>query len=282
MTVRRRFAFAFALLVLLAGSGCGGGDTTVVGAETEESLFREGQQLRRQGRDSEALNAFLKVIEKRGDREAAESHFEAGLIYLHHIKDPVEAIHHFRKYLYHKPTSPQAQGVRGLIDTARREFAKTLPARPPEEQALRVEAVQEVEKLRRENDELRAEVATLRGGGATPVRSTRSTVNLSLEPQTRTAASNAPVFQAAPFQPAPTTVANVPPPATARPAPAPTTARVGATSGKTHTVAPKETLYGISVRYYGTGRQMEAIFEANRDQMKSVTDLRIGMTLKLP
>jgi nucleoid-associated protein YgaU len=47
-------------------------------------------------------------------------------------------------------------------------------------------------------------------------------------------------------------------------------------------VAAKDTLYGISVKYYGNGRQVEAIYQANRDVMKDRTDLRPGMVLKIP
>jgi nucleoid-associated protein YgaU len=47
-------------------------------------------------------------------------------------------------------------------------------------------------------------------------------------------------------------------------------------------VVPKDTLYGISVRYYGNGRQVDAIFQANRDQMRSKEDVRPGMMLRLP
>jgi nucleoid-associated protein YgaU len=47
-------------------------------------------------------------------------------------------------------------------------------------------------------------------------------------------------------------------------------------------VAPKDTLYGISMKYYGNGRQVDAIYQANRDQMRSKEDVRPGMTLRLP
>jgi len=51
---------------------------------------------------------------------------------------------------------------------------------------------------------------------------------------------------------------------------------------RTHTVLPKETLYGISTKYYGHGRNVEALLEANRDVLRSSVDLKIGMTLKIP
>ena len=86
-----------ALAVLLAVTGCGG-DNFAQSAETDDSAYREGQQLEKQGRNQEALASYLKVITKRGD-SAPESHLEAGLIYLEHDGDPIAAIYHFRKYL---------------------------------------------------------------------------------------------------------------------------------------------------------------------------------------
>jgi hypothetical protein len=90
-------------------------------------------QLLRSGRSQEALDAFLKVVAKRGG-DAPESHLECGILYLQHIKDPVAAIYHFNKYLALRPNSPQAEHTRELIETAKKEFARTLPAEPFEGQ----------------------------------------------------------------------------------------------------------------------------------------------------
>ena len=64
-------------------------------------------KLQAQDRNAEALVSFLKGIEKRGEGAAPEAHFEAGLIYLRHTKDYIEAIHHFQRYLELVPNSPQ-------------------------------------------------------------------------------------------------------------------------------------------------------------------------------
>lgn len=261
-------------------------------AETDEPFYVQGKQLMRQGRNPEALTAFLKVIERRGERGAAESHLEAGSIYLYHVKDPVEAYHHFRRYLALQPNSKEASGVRGKVEEAKREFARTLPARPLEDQSMRLQADDEVERLRRENEELRAQNATLRGGSSMVASRSAPMISLPDEVQPRPAPPPvATVVDSGAIAATPAT--RPPPPASApmqspavtqpspqRPAPAPT--RPATPSGRTHTVAPKETLYGISVKYYGNGRQVEAIYQANRDQMRSKEDVRPGMTLKLP
>ena len=288
MTVRRTLSVVTACLAVFAGAACSDRGAPLP-AETDEPYYVQGKQLIRQGRNPEALTLFLKVIDRRGERGAAESHLEAGTIYLKHTKDPVEAYHHFRKYLDLQPNSKEATGVRGMVEAAKREFARTLPARPLDDQSVKMQADDTLDKLRRENDELRAQIATLRGTSTVPVTRAAPMINLPEEAQPRSAPpsvasvvdsrSAAPVAKTA--QPAPSPVVQTPaasPPATRSVTPTrPTTP-----AGRTHTVAAKDTLYAISVKYYGNGRQVEAIYQANRDQMRSKEDVRPGMTLRLP
>ena len=50
-----------------------------------------------------------------------------------------------------------------------------------------------------------------------------------------------------------------------------------------HTIAPGDTLYRISVKYFGNGSKVDAIFNANRDVMSDKnTLLRVGIELKIP
>lgn len=287
MTVRRQICAAFALCVLLLGAGCSDRDSAPMPAETDEPLYVQGMQLKKQGRNPEALSAFLKVIDKRGARSAPESHLEAGVIFLIHSKDPIYACYHFRRYLELAPNSKQAELVRGMVNEAKREFAKSLPGRPMDSQSVRMQNDEEVSTLRRENSELRAELATLRGGGAAPISRTprmitvpeealstpasppAATVVESAEPVVPPRATSAPAVQPP---------AQTPPPlAKTSPAARPTSAPT-----RTHVVAPKDTLYGISVKFYGNGRQVEAIYQANRNVMKDRTDVRPGMVLKIP
>ena len=150
-------------LLLLIAAGCDRTDRLSLGTETSEPYYRQADQLKRQGRYQEALAAYLKVIEKRNE-DAPESHMEAGLIYLQFLKDPIYAIYHFRKYLELEPNSRQADLVRLRIDAATRDFARSLPARPMENQTLRLDLMARIDELQKENASLREEIAGVHPG----------------------------------------------------------------------------------------------------------------------
>ena len=96
--------------------------------EMEEKSYQRGQQLKREGRKDEALNAFLVVVEKR--KSSPESHLEIGQLYAIHISDPIAAIYHYRKYLEYYPESKQAPLVEQLIDTEMKNFSRQLAGLP--------------------------------------------------------------------------------------------------------------------------------------------------------
>ncbi len=52
--------------------------------------------------------------------------------------------------------------------------------------------------------------------------------------------------------------------------------------GRTHTVVDGETLSSIAGKYLGSQARYQEVFQANRDQLKSPNDLKIGMKLAIP
>jgi len=290
MTVHRKIFSGLALVALLAGAGCGGGDGTILTAETDEAGYRQGQQLMKQGRTQEALVAYQKVIARRPDA-APESHLEAGLICLQFTKDPVTAIYHFREYLRLQPNSRQARLVNQRIDVAMRDLARTLPLQPFDNPAGRTDLSEQIDRLQRENELLKAELASIRTGAPATTRVIRASADPSF------VVSPEPVF-------APPTISIVsagadpqislvsaPPPAggdvklgfaparaaPARPAPAP---------ARTYTVEAKDTLWSVVKKIYGTATtvRVRALVEANRDVLPNGegSPLKPGMELKVP
>ena len=263
------------MLLLLLAAGCERGGHLAFSAETDDPQYRRGQQLLKQGRNQDALGAFLKVIEKRGD-DAPESHLEVGLLYQQYFKDPITAIYHFNKYIELQPNSRQADLVRQRKDAAMREFARSLPAQPLESQVARLELMSRIDELQKENLQLKDEIAALRqsGVGSTGPRGTAAPAETTSSPTTM----RTPLFNPSTTSPAG---------AVARPAPAvrqlaTTAANSPSNSGRRHVVIQGDTLYKIAQRYYGSGSKWPEILEANRDVLKNENAVRPGMELRIP
>lgn len=309
MRIRPIVTVVFAA-ALLCVTSCERGDVQSFSSEADEPNYRQGQQLVKQGRSQEALAAYLKVIAKRGE-SAPESHLEAGLLYLQQIKDPLAAIYHFRKYLELQPNSRQAVYVKGLVDTAKREFARTLPAQPLESQTG-LDLLEKVDRLQRENDDLKAELATVRGGTALPTIRTRGTLTdeaptvdtqrtesstppsepmITLRPAPSAEAAEGATENESPVSLAPATpdesagrprfIPTPPSVAPARSAPTKPTAPAS-TGGRRHTVGKGDTLFSLAQKYYGNRSRWRDIYAANRDVLPSENALRLGMELKIP
>ncbi|WP_221030647.1 Cell division protein CpoB [Actomonas aquatica] len=243
-------------------------------AEINEPDYVEGKRLSRQGNEQGALAAFTRVINSRPE-DAAESHLEVGLLYSEHVNDPVAAIYHFRRYLELKPNSQQRELVEQRIAVAFRDFARTLPAQPLENQAMRSDLLDVVERLKVENTRLKDEVALLRAAtSADGPAALRQTANLSAQPLTTRPAQTTSRFSAAPIEPEPQPRTVAPP---TRPEAAP-----AASARRVHTVVKGDTLYSLARRYYNNSTRSRDIYEANRNQMRSQNDLQIGMQLVIP
>lgn len=272
----------FALLALVFFGGCERHSSRPGIAEIDEPEYRLGQRLVKQGRMQEALAAYLRVIEARGDK-APESHLEAGIIYLQQIKDPIAAIYHFRKYLERLPNSPQAEQVRGLVESAKREFARTLPANPMESQSERLNMLDRIDRLQRENEQLKAELALARGsssgGGVGAIQLPTSSnpgnggnqVIPPPQPVVSSPISLAP--EAAPPSPAAIRTGGEAEPR--QPPARPSQPRI-------HVVVRGDTLFSLAQRYYNSRSKWRDIYDANRDQLPNPNSLQIGMSLKIP
>ena len=312
MKVRRIFAVVSVVAAVFLSTGCGGNGNAPTPDETSDPLYQQAQDLKKQGRNNEALNAFLKVIDRRGETGAPESHLEAGALYRTWAKDPFEAYHHFRKYLELQPNGPRAEMVRGQLDAAKREVARILQA-PPGDQSMRIGQNEETEQLRRRVQDLEAELSTLRGSApVTTMHSAPPLIPLPDDARGAAVANNAsnesvitpvqtPPADGSPFARPLITPASSPPraspPAQANPSTpervatnptrpsAPQRTAAPAAGRRSHTVTSGEkSLWGIARQYYGkpSAAQVQGIFQANRDVMKSDSDLRPGMVLRIP
>jgi tetratricopeptide (TPR) repeat protein len=280
--------FPLLLAVLLAGSvqtGCAPRSVMPYTAEVDDPEYRRGKELQRLGRNPEALAAFLKVIEERGDA-AAESHLDAGIVYQEQIHDPIAAIYHYRKFRELRPNAKQADLVLQRIDAATREFARTLPAQPLDNQVDRTDMMDAIDRLQRENLQLKQQLVAARAATLESTRqplaplagdpSAGNVAPLDFAPAGGDALSARTTDDPPPVGVMPVSTSVPPPPVTPPPA-APAT-----TGARRHVVAKGDTLYNLAQRYYGNRSRWRDIYAANRDVMHSETDLRIGAELKLP
>lgn len=257
------------LIVCFSFNGCSRVGNIDVVAETEEKHYQRAQRLLREGREQEALIAFLKVVEKR--RDAPESHLEAGRLYASYIGDPLAAIYHYRKFLELKPNGKQAPMVKQLVETATKAFARQLPGQPLGDQADRLDLLSLLEEMRKENILLKKQLGLLQAELAEFKQARELQAS-------NTVAMNVDRMQSMPMASQPRRQAARPQvvqaPTSQQPAPPATPASYLVESG--------DSLYSISKKVYGSPARYMDIFQANRDQMPSPDALRVGMTLRIP
>lgn len=269
LNISKSFAMAMAMAAaafyILTAGGCDFGSAEVVKEVNEPHYLRAQEELRR-GNVKEAMSAFLKVTEKRTD--APESHFELGRIYLDQMKDPIQAIYHFRKYLELKPNSQASPMVRQMIETAQKRFAATLPETPYENNIRRLELEEIIQRMQKENVELKhklnAAIATIdKLEAAQSMRLANASTGSARQEVLNSASENAPG--------------------------SPSQNRANRNSGinvrrdipSTYTVQPGDTLSSISRKIYGTVNKWRQIYDANRDRMATPSSLKPGQVLRL-
>lgn len=263
---------ALASFYILSAGGCDFGRGEVV-KETSEPHFLRGQEELRRGNISEALGAFLKVSEKR--RDAPESHFELGRIYLEHMNDPNTAIYHFKKYLELKPNSQSSPMVRQMIETAQKKFAASLPESPFENNIRRIELEEILQKLQKENLELKQKLAA----AVAAIDRLEATQNVRVQGASSDRLVRAEAAQPRDSlrQPAQTDTPSKPREAGRIPSPV-----VRRDTPSSYTVQAGDTLSSISRKIYGTPNKWRDIFSANRDRLATASSLKPGQILKIP
>ncbi len=208
--------------------------------ETEEKLFQQAQQFLKEGRPQDAFQAFSNLLEKRKD--APETHLEMGRLYLSLHNDPLFAICHFRQYLLLEPQGKLAPMALQMIETAKKEFARTLPLNDTYVESPEYLNLMEVLKqVRKENTQLKEHIAQL-----TTQAKTKATTQVS--PAATTTGTSSPT----------------------------------AAGETTYVVQGGDTLSKISLKVYGTTKHWQQIFEANKDILHSPNSLKIGMKLRIP
>ena len=237
--------------------------------ESELPSFRNGEDYLRQGRHDQALSAFLKVVDT--TPIAPESHLYLGQLYLEHTKDPVLAIYHFGQYLKFNPSSRQAPMVRELINTAKKEFARTFPADLFNAELERMDMLAVIEKKDAEILALKKELAR--------IQAEQNSLNRRLQEMQMRAPSytapEAPVVTQQQRRVEPLPRSNL--------LGGQTTAQTATPGGtRIYEVKPGDNLAKISREFFGTPSRAVDIFEANRDKLPNLNTISVGQKLVIP
>ena len=143
-------------------------------SEIEEPLFAEAQQCLRTDRTDEAFQLLSRLVEERR-KPCPETHFQLGQLSVK--SDPISAIYHFQRYLSQTTDGARSKIAMQLIETAKKEFARTLPlgnrtAETPE--YIRLTEV--LKQMREENARLKAQLAQTRLSYAPAKEAVKNTV----------------------------------------------------------------------------------------------------------
>ena len=245
MLVVRRLALVAACFLCLAS--CGQPQSNL--SEEDNPNYQRGQDFLKQGREEDAMEQFLKVLD--ASPKAFHSHLELGRLFLQveGLKDPLQAIYHFRRFLQHQPEAREAANVNQLIATAEKQFLAGLPAKPFGEQ---LDAMQ----LRELNKALEREVVRLK---------------------TRLA-RHEPVTAGSPPEDAGGTGSSE------LPRQLQENSTIITPREATYVVKRGDTLSSISLSMYGSSRPhyIDAIYDANRQAMPNKNSLRLGQQLTIP
>lgn len=226
----------------LAGCGQPQGDLE----EKANPSFLRGKELLDQGRDEQAMEQFLEVLEH--TTNAPQTHLELGrlLLQVEGRKDPVQAIFHFRSFLRLRPKAREVDNVEQLIETAEKQFLAHLPGKPYGEPLAAMQLRERNQSLKHQIESLKARLAKYEPDVLVPSEAPGSEPN------------------SVPDQ------GNVREPTTLKP------------KQETYVVKPGDSLYGISLQMYGSPRHVDAIYQANRETMPNENSLRLGQQLTMP
>lgn len=224
-------------------TGCGQkSGATLDTADEKDSRVRKGLELAQQKNWDGAVKQFDAALLKKP--ELGRPDLELAMIYHQQKKNYVRAVYHYERYLEKRPQTEK----RGLIQEWIKQAKVSLAG---EVGGAEGDVAEQLVRLTRENNMLRKQLEASGGGSAAMAANVK------------------------------TILTDAPP---AKPVATPVVAQVAEKiqPARTYTVRAGDTLSRIAGSVYGDTAKWRKIFEANREQMKSETDIKIGQTLTIP
>ncbi len=148
--VRGSTIVAFAWLLIFFICGLAGGCDRL-GSSRYGQLIQDADSKSAQGDFARAINLYEAALDDSENSRNAEIHYKLALLYDDKLNDPVNALHHFKRYLALSPNGPHAKEVTNSI---KHDEVAALTALSGDSVIPRSEAAQ----LRNENLNLRKEL----------------------------------------------------------------------------------------------------------------------------
>ena len=228
-----RFIHIPLCIALLALCGCGKDTRSSEAKEERNPLIKQGHDYMEIKDYGRAEAAFKQAIEN--NPRMARPHLDLATIYQQYKPDYISSIFYYKRYLELRPDSEKAEFINEQIKKVQISLANAILT-----QSGAVQAIEELKQLRKENTELKRQLAA--------------------KPKI--------VIESAPKKSVTQTV-----PKSAKPS--------AQTSRQIYTVVAGDNLTKIAKKFYGDD-DYDAIYQANKDRMKSPGDLRVGQTLVIP
>lgn len=236
---------------LMALTGCDKNSGSIEEREERDPNILSGQQYMDQGNYDAAIQEFKLAMVQ--EPRMARPHLDLATIYQNYVYNPIHAIYHYDRYMELRPESEKSEFILEQRQKVFNKFAQTLVDNLPEVQKV----LQERNTLIQQNNELKRQLAAaLKKPATQPVASTSAPAPVEKRTVTQTVPkSTAPASQTRPGS---------------------------AQKHQIYHVVAGDTLSKIATKYYGDSGKWDAIYEANKDMMRSPGDLKVGQTLVIP
>jgi len=237
-----RIFYIGAVLALLAVTGCEKDTGSAEAREERDPNVISGQEYMAEGKYDEAIAALKKAIET--DPTMARPHIDLAVIYQQYKVNYIHAIYHYDRYLELRPNAEKAKFIEEQKLKVAQALANTLINNSPEVKKV----IQERNQLIQQNNDLKRQLAAATKSSGTTATST-PTVSSTVPKTTKSTE---------------------------------TTATASKSKHEIYHVVAGDTLTKIATKYYGDSARWDTIFEANKDTLRSPSDLKVGQTLIIP
>ena len=99
------------MLLLISLGVLTGCDRMITQRQTQ--LSKNADAKRAEGNYAEAINLYEAALD--GSPGSADVHYKLALIYDDKLNDPLNALHHFKRFLTLEPSGPRAEEVKGIL-----------------------------------------------------------------------------------------------------------------------------------------------------------------------